>query len=94
MPSVIALLPDLEERLTREAAREGLPLNDYALKILGEHVSQTEKARKEKNSFLQSWIEEDADPQEGYDDEFFRLLDEDRLSDRKLFPPEMKGISW
>ncbi len=94
MPSVIALLPDLEERLKQEAVREGLPLDEYALKVLGEHISRTEKARKEKNSLLQSWIEEDDDPREGYDDEFFRLLDDDRLSDRKLFPPELKGISW
>ena len=30
----------------------------------------------------------------GYDDEFFQRLDADRPSDCKLFPPEMKGISW
>jgi hypothetical protein len=23
-----------------------------------------------------------------------RVLDEDRLSDRKLFPPELKGQTW
>ncbi|MEO1558612.1 MAG: hypothetical protein AAFS12_02920, partial [Cyanobacteria bacterium J06632_19] len=23
-----------------------------------------------------------------------KALDEDRLSERKLFPPEMKGVSW
>ena len=23
-----------------------------------------------------------------------RILDEDRLSNRKLFPPELKGVTW
>jgi hypothetical protein len=23
-----------------------------------------------------------------------RVLDEDRLSERKLFPPELKGVTW
>ena len=27
-------------------------------------------------------------------DYLVRTLDEDRLSDRQLFPPELKGVTW
>jgi hypothetical protein len=27
-------------------------------------------------------------------DYLIRVLDEDRLSERKLFPPELKGVTW
>lgn len=92
----IALAPELEERLKLEAARNGLPLEEYASKVLEEHISQAERERREKLvALIQSWIDEDeASDEEGYDDEFLRMIDEDRTSYRKLFPPELKGISW
>ncbi len=91
MSFVIALAPELEQRLNQEAARQGLPPDEYASKALDEYISLDERRR---NEFVPPWIERASDPSEGYDDDFFRLLDEDRLSDRKLFPPELKGISW
>jgi hypothetical protein len=44
---------------------------------------------------LQSWIDEDdtAEQQET-GDYLIQALDEDRLSDRKLFPSELKGVTW
>lgn len=42
-----------------------------------------------------SWIEGgDADEQEETGEYLVRALDEDRLSDRKLFPEELKGTTW
>lgn len=44
---------------------------------------------------LQSWIEdEDVEDQQETGKYLVQVLDEDRLSDRKVFPPEMKGITW
>ncbi|MDX2029436.1 MAG: hypothetical protein SF339_02125 [Blastocatellia bacterium] len=95
MSLVLATAPEFEHRLKMQADREGLPPEQYALKILDEHMEQTERERRERAiALLQSWIQEAPDLEEGYDEEFFRTLDQDRLSDRKLFPPEMKGISW
>ena len=44
---------------------------------------------------LQTWIDEDdAGEQQETGEYLIRVLDEDRLSERKLFPPELKGVSW
>ena len=46
-------------------------------------------------TLLQEWIDDlkDTDLASG-DDEFLRTLDADGLSDRPLFPPELKGVTW
>ncbi len=54
---------------------------------------------KEKQSkavnLLQSWIdEEDAEEHTETGEYLIRALDEERLSDRKLFPIEMKNVTW
>ena len=44
---------------------------------------------------IQSWMAEgDADEQRETLEHLIHALDEDRLSDRKLFPKELKGKSW
>lgn len=49
----------------------------------------------ELSSLLQSWITGgDADEQRETGEYLIRALDEDRLSGRRLFPPELKGVSW
>jgi hypothetical protein len=51
--------------------------------------------RLELVDLLQSWIEEgDAQEQKETGEYLIRVLDEDRLSDRRLFPPELKGVTW
>ncbi len=46
-------------------------------------------------ALLQSWIdEEDAEEQWETGEYLIRTLDEDRFSSRKLFPKELKGITW
>ncbi len=88
----LALAPELEERLKQEAARQG----EYASKVLEEHISQAERERREKAiALVQSWIDEgDEEEQRETGEYLIRVLDEDRPSYRKLFPPELKGISW
>jgi hypothetical protein len=44
---------------------------------------------------LQSWIDDgDAEEQQETAKFLTQALDQDRLSDRKLFPKELKGVSW
>ena len=45
-------------------------------------------------TMIQSWIKEDGGEQRETFDHLVRALDEDRLSNRKLFPEELKGKSW
>lgn len=44
---------------------------------------------------LQSWIDdEDVEEQQETGQYLINALDEDRLSERKLFPLELKGVTW
>ena len=44
---------------------------------------------------LQSWIDdEDVEEQQETGQYLIRVLDQDRLSERKLFPSEFKGVTW
>ena len=44
---------------------------------------------------MQSWIEDDDDTEQLETGSYLvQVLGEDRLSDRKLFPPDLKGITW
>lgn len=46
-------------------------------------------------ALIQSWMtEDDAEEQRETLEYLIRALDEDRLSNRKLFPKELKGKSW
>ncbi len=91
----VTLPPELERRLAAEAAKQGLGVEQFAVKVLGESLPSDRKA--DAVALLQSWI--DADDAEVADqkvtgDLLIQSLDADRLSDRKLFPPELKGVTW
>ena len=45
-------------------------------------------------AMIQSWIRKDDGEQRETIEHLVRALDEDRLSDRKLFPGELQGKSW
>ena len=64
------------------------------LRLLDEHLP-TANRRAEAVSLLQSWMNHgDAAAQRETGAYLVRALDDDRLSDRKLFPPELKGVTW
>ena len=94
MTLTLHLPPELEQRLIQEAQRQGLSLDDYAVALLNKSVSPADR-RTELISLLQTWIDE-GDPEEHREtgEYLIRALDEDRLSDRPLFPPELKGVTW
>ncbi|MBD2168028.1 hypothetical protein H6G04_26945 [Calothrix membranacea FACHB-236] len=94
MTLTLNLPPELEQYLAQEAQQQGLSLEAYTLQILTNHISSQEKQSQLVN-LLQSWIDEgDADEQQETGEYLINALDEDRLSDRKLFPVELKGITW
>ena len=46
-------------------------------------------------ALVQSWLDEGDEREQKETGEYLiQALDEDRLSERKLFPAELKGISW
>lgn len=94
MTLTLHLPPRLEQRLIQEAKRQGLPLDAYTLHLLDKHLPPQDQ-RVELVSLLQAWIAE-GDPEEQREtgEYLVRVLDEDRLAHRKLFPPEMKGVTW
>lgn len=102
MTITLTLAPELEFKLKQEADRRGLPPEQYALKVLDENIADvdepvTDDARDKAEKLaklFREWNEEEVDESEALDDEFFKMLDEDRPSYRKLFPAELKGISW
>jgi hypothetical protein len=90
----LTLPPELEARLRREAERQGLPPGTVALKVLDEHLPSADRTAK-LGALLASWQSEDESaPDDDPDYNFFQALDAARTSHRKLFPPELKGLSW
>ena len=90
----VNLTPELEERLRHEAERNGVPEAECIVRILDAHLPSASR-RAQAVALLQTWIDgKDADDQRETGDYLVRVLDEDRLSDRKLFPPELKGQTW
>ena len=94
MTLTLHLPPELEQRLTQEATRHGLALDAYTLQLLDKFLPPKDH-HTELVALLQSWIEEgDAEEQQETGEYLIRALDEDRLADRQLFPPELKGVTW
>ena len=96
----INLSPELDERLRQEAERRQESVEAVVLRLLEEHLPpplDLEARRAAAIAMLRQWMEEDAalSPEESEQaEEFFRGLDAARTSNRPLFPPELKGISW
>ena len=94
MTLTLALPTAVEEGLTREAFRLGIPLDTYVLRVLEQHALPQSRSDRAAAA-LQAWRDDAArrDQQEP-ENNLLQALDEDRLSDRPLFPPELKGVSW
>ena len=91
----VTLPPDLERRLSVEAAKQGLDLQQFAVRVLDQCLPADRQA--DTVALLQSWIDADdteTAEQKATGDFLIQALDADRLSDRKLFPPELKGVTW
>jgi hypothetical protein len=93
MTLTITLADKLEEQLVQEAYRFGLSMEQYSAQVLVRHLEEAWK-RQAAVDILESWLSGDAVEQTTNGEELVRLLDEDRLSTRTLFPAELKGVTW
>jgi len=93
MTLTLHLPPELEQYLLQEASQQGLSVEAVTLQLLTNLILLRQQTKAV--SLLQSWIDdEDIEEQQETGQYLIRVLDEDRLSERKLFPFEMKGITW
>ena len=90
----ITLPRDLEQRLIAEAQRRGVSADECTVQLLDKSLPSNDRAAQ-AIAVIQSWIDDDdAAEQQETRSYLIRALDEDRSSNRKLFPPELKGVSW
>lgn len=89
----LSLPPNLEERLRREAQRRGLSPDSLVLQLLEKYLPSSDR-RAETIALLQSWIDSDEPDAADTDYDLFQALDEARTSNRRLFPEDLKGLSW
>ncbi|MEY3303050.1 MAG: hypothetical protein ACK5C4_09290 [Pseudanabaena sp.] len=94
MTLTLDLPPDLESSLSQAANQQSLTVEEFAIQILTFAFTQKEKQKKAV-SLLQSWLNDaDIEEQKTTGAYLIEALDQDRLSDRLLFPDAMKGKSW
>jgi plasmid stability protein len=85
---------DLAKRLRLAAERQGVSDDAYAVQLLERHLPSKQR-QAELIALLQSWIDApDVEEQQQTGDYLIRALDHDRLSDRKLYPDDLKGVTW
>jgi predicted transcriptional regulator len=96
MTLTLELSPELQQRLQAAAQARGVTPHEFAVKILDEKLpTDPEQRRKAAVAMLDEWLAEaDEDEDREAYEELTKALDEDRPSYRKLYPPELKGITW
>lgn len=94
MTLTLNLPPELEQYLLQGAKRQGLSIEAVTLQLLKHSILLRQK-QTEAINLLQSWInDEDIEDRQETGQYLIHTLDEDRLSERKLFPLERKGLTW
>lgn len=94
MTLTLNLSPELEQYLLQEANQQGLSMEALALQLLASSIVLKQKQIEAVN-LLQSWIDDENDKEQQETGLYLiHALDDDRLSERKLFPSELKGITW
>ena len=85
---------ELESRLIEEARKCGMEPEEYTLRLMDRHIPPAD-AKSRLIDLVQSWIDEGNETEQKETGDFLiEALDQDRMSDRKLFPPELKGVTW
>jgi hypothetical protein len=94
MTLTLDLPSELEQYLLQEATEQGVSIETITLQLLANSLP-TKQKQAEAVNLIQSWIDdEDSEEQQETGQYLIDVLDEDRLSDRKLFPLELKGVTW
>lgn len=68
-------------------------MKQYAVQLIRSQLPEAQR-REKALAQIQAWIDAAKNSNDPGSDEFLLALDEDRMSERKLFPPELKGITW
>lgn len=94
MTLTLELAPAIEARLRRKARLEGLSADECAMRLLEMGLQQADQPASAID-LLQTWIDEGDEVEQRETGEYLvRALDEDRPSMRRLYPQELKGITW
>jgi len=95
MTLTLNLPSEVENYLLQEANQKGLSIESVTLDLLKSFILLRQKQTKAVN-LIQSWIDDEdiEEEQQETGQYLIHALDEDRLSERKLFPVEMKGVTW
>jgi plasmid stability protein len=90
----LQLPPELDAKLKATAGLHGISPEEHALQILDQNLTLTPQQRAEAlRRLFDSFREEDDDGDVSWDEVLMRM-DETRPDGQKLFPPELKGITW
>ena len=94
MTLTLELSAELESRLTEAAARQGLPVERFTLSLLESRLTSVGRA-SEFRELIDGWlVRGDEDEQKATGEFLIQSLDEDRPSERSLFPADKKGKTW
>ena len=94
MTLTLNLTPELQAYLLKEANQHGLSVEALALQLLKSSIS-LQHQQSEAADLIQSWLDdEDSEEQQETGQYLIHALDSNRWSERKLFPVEMKGVTW
>jgi hypothetical protein len=91
----LSLPPDLENRLKMAASKKGKRADEYAVEVLDQNLPQDQPNHAIVQMLL-DWAKADeamSDEESAENEKILRAIDEDRLSDRKLFTHLLKGKS-
>lgn len=89
----IPLPAELEEVLLQEAQRFGLSPAQYSANAIAQHLAEVQ-SRRTTVSLLESLLDDEDGEQQATGIALILALEEERLSSRSLFPPELRGITW
>ena len=88
----LSLTPDLEKRLKTAASQKGKPAEQFVVQLLEDNLPPNGR-NVAAAEMLRSWAKEDesmTDAESAENEEILRAIDEDRLSNRKLFSHLLK----
>jgi site-specific recombinase len=90
----LTLPPDVAKKVESAAEKKQLTPSAYVLELLEKQFEEQERGLAAA-ALLQSWIDQGDTVEQGETFDYLtKSLDQDRPSDRPLFPKELKGVSW
>jgi hypothetical protein len=93
MKLTLEISAELEQRILAAAAAAGVSPGEYAVQTLDERLS--ENRQQKAIALLRSWRDPALAAEQKETGEYLvRVLDEDRTSERKHFPEDLRGVTW